>query len=230
MKAFLFIILGIIGLASKSQVYRYFEFSSSYCNTGWQDTSFIAATSDQNVIDTFLAELNKPLHQRKFIAGPITYGNGGHNHNASHWFLWSFIPDKWTLTDIATEYCDGCPMFVDADTALWVGHIGFFCPNSANPSREVSEPIGFTTIKKPDDFTIYPNPFENVIFIKKNTHLRSPVSLKIYDPLGKLVYEEPVDYSSEGVNLAFLNDGLYFLCVSSDLISATSRIIKKSRP
>jgi len=229
MKSIFFILFGILSLTSLSQVsYRYFEFSSSYCPGGWQDTSFIAATSDQNVINTFLAELKKPLHQRKFIAGPITYGNGGYNHNASHWFLWSFIPDQWSLTDIATEYCDGCPSFVDDDTAYWVGHIGFFCPNSANPSREVSDPTGYSEVKTSKHLDIYPNPVTDFIYLKENTILSPPILMKIYNALGILIYEAQVDDYSSGIDLGFLTDGMYFISINSDLKVTTSRIIKKS--
>ena len=63
MKQFL-LSIGIIFLAFQSikgQPVHYFEFITTCGHGNWQDTSFIAATSDQAVIDTCLVDLNKPL-------------------------------------------------------------------------------------------------------------------------------------------------------------------------
>jgi hypothetical protein len=134
-----FIMLLTLGFIGKAQT-RFFEFSTStFCGHGnWQDTSFIASTSNQAVIDSVLANLARPLNQRNFINGPIDYGNGGHNHNANHWFLWHFMPSQWSLVELAMEVCDGCPYTdVDADTAYWVGNVGRFCPWSGRPVRDL---------------------------------------------------------------------------------------------
>ncbi len=139
----IFILVLTISFIGKAQTIRYFEFSTTCGHGNWQDTTFIASTSDQAVIDSVLANIARPLNQRKFINGNIDYGNGGHNHNASHWFLWHFIPNQWSLVEMTIELCDGCPYSdVDADTATWVGTIGLFCPWSGRPVREISNPLG----------------------------------------------------------------------------------------
>ena len=137
-----FIMLLTMCFIGKAQTTRYFEFSTTCGHGNWQDTTFIASTSNQIIIDSVLANLARPLNQRNFINGPIDYGNGGHNHNANHWFLWHFIPNQWNLAEVAIELCDGCPYTdVDADTAYWVGTVGQFCPWSGRPVREVADPI-----------------------------------------------------------------------------------------
>ncbi len=124
---------------ANAQTTRYFEFTTECGHGNWQDTSFIASTSDQAVIDSVLANLARPVEERQFINGTIDYGHGGVNHNANNWFLWHFVPNEWNLVDFAIEVCDGCPYSdVDADTAYWVGNIGQFCHWSSKPVREVS--------------------------------------------------------------------------------------------
>ena len=127
---------------SQAQTWRYFEFTTQCGHGAWQDTSFIAATSNPELIDTVLANLGRPIENRKFISGTIEAGNSGYNHNANHWFLWHFNPNQWNLAELAIEVCDGCPYSdVDADTAYWLQTLGQFCPWSGRPAREISQPI-----------------------------------------------------------------------------------------
>ena len=198
----------IFSTVLKSQTTRYFEFITNCGHGNWQDSSFVAATSNQDVIDSLLVDLSKPLVQRRFISGNIDYGNGGHNHNASHWFLWHFIPNQWALTDLAIEVCDGCPYTdVDSDTATWVGNIGQFCPWTARPAREVLDPLGKNELSLEIGISLYPNPAKEYITLDWNS-IHS-ASIIIYNSLGEIVKVFPKLNKDEEIDISTLPNGLY---------------------
>jgi hypothetical protein len=103
----LFALLAVISFSAKAQT-RYFQFTFLPATSAdWRDTSVIAATSDQVVIDSLLSELNKRLNQRGHIHGKIASGNAGYNTNASHNFLWHFVENEWVIQPYSIEVCDG---------------------------------------------------------------------------------------------------------------------------
>lgn len=210
-KVLTFLLALMFGFTGQAQTTRFFEFSTTCGHGNWQDTTFIASTSDQVVIDSVLANLSRPLSQRHFINGPIDYGNGGHNHNATHWFLWHFVPDQWSLVEQAIELCDGCPFTdVDADTAYWVGTIGQFCPWSGRPVREVSTPVSVNNdplFEK--EIILFPNPAKDEVHLKGNG--LSKVTVTIYNATGhELKTTNPYEQNN-AVDVSRLESGLYFV-------------------
>ena len=194
----------------KSQTMRYFEFSTNCGNGNWRDTTFIAAASNQALIDSVLANIARPMNQRKLINGPIDYGNGGHNHNSNHWFLWHFIPDQWNLVEYAMEACDGCPYSdVDADTAYWIGTLRQFCPWTSQPTREVPNTLGVNDQELETEITIYPNPVLNKLNLQFNSITNN--SLTLYDSTGQEMLTLLVSKQNETVDLTELDSGFYFL-------------------
>jgi|GEM_PF-757747 len=208
---FLFIMFAI---TLKSQTVRYFEFTTNCGHGNWQDTSFIAATSDQVVIDTVLANISRPLDERKFISGKITYGNGGHNHNANHWFLWHFIPNQWDLVELSIEICDGCPYTdVDANITYWIEVIGQFCPWSGRPVREISDPslkIEYPTLE--NNIHIYPNPTKNLLFLKWNSN--NEIFITLFNSIGEELFSETLSRQRNAIDLSKLENGLYILKIT----------------
>jgi hypothetical protein len=205
------IILSLIffSISISAQSMRYFEFTTQCGHGNWQDTSFIAATDDQTVIDSVLSDLSKPYEARRFISGSIDHGNGGYNHNAGHWFLWHFTPGQWELAEMAIEVCDGCPYSdVDADTAYWVSNIGSYCPWSSKVAREVSMPVD---VKGPDTnfrVLIYPNPADDMIILQASEE--GHFTIHIYDQTGRLLMQINEE-QSRIVDLSPLGEGLYLL-------------------
>jgi hypothetical protein len=219
-----FILVLTIGFIGKAQTTRYFEFSTTCGHGNWQDTTFIASTSDQVVIDTVLANIARPLNQRKFINGTIDYGNGGHNHNASHWFLWHFIPNQWSLAEMAIEVCDGCPYTdVDADTAYWVGNIGRFCPWSGKPVREVSIPVGINDPIFENGILLYPNPVKDKLNFKWNS--LNNISVTIYNSIGQELSTGFLSNQNKIIDISELENGLYFLKISDRNKTGIKKII-----
>jgi hypothetical protein len=225
--AIIFIYICLIFQAGKAQTTRFFEFSV-ICGAGnWQDTSFIASASDQVLIDSVLANLARPLNQRKFINGPITYGHGGHNHNADHWFLWHFIPDQWDLVEEAIELCDGCPYTdIDLDTAYWVGIVGQFCPWSGRPVREVSDPV--LSINDPvfeNEVMLFPNPANDVFKIKWAGI--NELTVSIYNSIGQLLHNTNDYKQHDSINISNLPSGLYVIKINTGHKSTLKKLIKE---
>ncbi|SNR58370.1 Por secretion system C-terminal sorting domain-containing protein [Lutibacter agarilyticus] len=213
-----------IGFIGKAQTTRYFEFSTNCGSGNWQDTTFIAATSNQVLIDTVLANIAKPFNQRKFINGNIDYGNGGYNHNASHWFLWHFIPNEWDLTEMAIEVCDGCPYTdVDADTAYWVGIIGQFCPWSSRPVKEVTNTLGIDTPIFENEISLYPNPTKDKLNLKWNS--LNNITVTIYNSIGQELWTVYLSKQHKIIDISELENGIYFLKIRDRNKIAIKKII-----
>jgi len=222
---FLFSIMSLCLQLAHAQTTRYFEFTVTCGHGNWQDTSFIAATSDQAVIDSVLANIARPLEERQFIVGPIDYGNGGHNHNASHWFLWHFIPDEWNLADFAIEVCDGCPYTdVDADTAYWVGNLGQFCPWSGRPAREVSLVSDVNDPFAPaGEPLFFPNPAGNSVTL--NLQNSEGVSIQLFNAVGQQVANVPDVAFQQELDIAQLRNGIYYLKFTKDKSTVTKKLV-----
>ena len=88
---------------------RYFKFSSCDHTSYWQNTSFIAATSDPKVIKQCLDQLALPANSRTlFPSGIIKEGNGGYNKNGTHNFNCHYVDGSWELVEVGIEIYDGC--------------------------------------------------------------------------------------------------------------------------
>jgi len=207
-----------------SQTMRYFEFTTNCGHGKWQDTSFIAATSNQVVIDTVLANMARPVQSRKFITGKIDVGHGGHNHNATHWFLWHFIPNEWSLAEMAIEVCDGCPYSdVDADTAYWVRNIKYYCPWSGVPVREVADPLGIDMPNVEQILLVYPNPASDQLYVVSQANMVYSVS--IFNAMGQLVSEQQNESDGKPINISYLQNGIYFILVKHNLATRIQKLV-----
>lgn len=123
--------LGCNLTSNNEQEPRYFELTSSDENV---DYSFIAKTSDPEVIDKAESQLQLSLDQRGLhIHGDIERGNEGYNNDWS----WHFTPDSWDLVEVSVEVCDGRPQMVEDNLDYWVDDVGYFCPWSSVVLREV---------------------------------------------------------------------------------------------
>ncbi len=97
--------------SSQEPLKRYFRFNSCPENShgNWQDTSFVAATSNPKVIQQCLDQLKLPFESRVlFPLGEIEKGNAGYNKNATHIFNWHFVEDSWEMVELGIEIYDGC--------------------------------------------------------------------------------------------------------------------------
>ena len=229
-KLLLIITLNLItAVATYAQTVRYFQFNNLDCGHGnWQDTSFIAATSNTVIINQVLAELDKPLGERKLIVGAIAAGNAGINHNAGHWFKWHFKENEWALAEMAIEVCDGCPYSdIDADTAYWLNTVRAYCPWSSQPVREVPKPTGVDDILKTNDgIVVYPNPASNILNFKWNNN--PTINVYIINTVGITVRTATMYRALPRLDISELPDGIYFLKITDGNRSVSRTIeVKK---
>ena len=98
-----------------------------------QVESFVAVTSDADVIATAREELKRPESERHlYILGPVAEGGGDHNVD----WGWHFVASEWELTDTSIDLCDGEPQFVEDAIRDWVAKIGRYCPKGARLAEE----------------------------------------------------------------------------------------------
>lgn len=82
------------------------------------------------------------------------------------------------------------------------------------------------------DFSLYPNPTSEIVHIQFNESLLESPSIKIYDLVGKLVYENNHFENHPSLNITFrvdfLTSGVYLLAVQiNDRITTKKLIINK---
>ena len=98
-----------------------------------QVESFVAVTSDADVIARAREELKRPAYERHlYILGPVAEGDGDHNDE----WGWHFVAGEWELTDTSMDLCDGEPQFVEDAIRDWVAKIGRYCPKGARLAEE----------------------------------------------------------------------------------------------
>ena len=95
--------------------------------------SFVATTSDPDVLTAAREELDRPESDRSlYILGPLAEGDGGHNGG----WGWHFVPGGWELTDTSMDLCDADPQFVEDALQDWIQKIGRYCPKGARLTAE----------------------------------------------------------------------------------------------
>jgi serine protease AprX len=104
----------------------------------------------------------------------------------------------------------------------------------ATPSNQLGYGIpnfqtAFTTLEVSDEsflqkMDIYPNPVKSELYI--NTQGLSDINIKIYDMLGRLVFQKNA-ISTQSINLVSLRRGIYVLALQSQNRQKTFKLIKE---
>ena len=99
-----------------------------------QNETFVAQTSDPDVIAKARSELSKPMGERQLhINGSIAAGAGGVNDPWS----WHFNIGEWDLVEVSAEVCDAWPSYIENNLEDWMQSVGAFCPWSGRVSKEL---------------------------------------------------------------------------------------------
>ena len=107
---------------------RYFRFKScpESSHGNWQDTSFVAATSNSKVIQQCLEQLELPEESRTlFPLGKIENGSLGYNINGTHSFSWHYAEDSWEMVELGIEIYDGCA-YSDVELTNYIENLGSY--------------------------------------------------------------------------------------------------------
>lgn len=207
MKTTVFILMLILTSSLvKSQTTRYFQFKQNCGGLNTADTLYVVATANQSIIDSILVDLAKPLNMRgRHINGYVTGGNGGFNHNGSHWFLWHFIPTQWVFVEVSIELCDVCP----TDITVFPNDTTQFCGWLSRPVAEVTNPLGIDDNSFESEILLYPNPAKDKLNVEWNNS--NNISVIIYNAIGQELSIVSLSKQNETIDIANLQSGFYFL-------------------
>src|SRR5690606_6906449 len=76
--------------------------------------------------------------------------------------------------------------------------------------------------------SVWPNPFSDQINIRFSGQITEDISLKVFDPNGRLIWQEITNSNNDLINLnTDLPSGLYFLHIHSRDTSQTIKLIKQ---
>ncbi|MEI6866817.1 S8 family serine peptidase [Flavicella sp.] len=98
-------------------------------------------------------------------------------------------------------------------------HGGYGIPNF----ESIYNLLDVDTVKS-SEIKIYPNPMVNTLTIESN---QADFSIKIFNLLGKLVYNKNSSFSQIIIDTSFLKNGMYILKICSEKMETTFKIIKK---
>lgn len=89
--------------------------------------------------------------------------------------------------------------------------------------------LNVNEIPKSIDFTIYPNPTNEIVNIQLSGNLVESPKIKMYDMIGKLVYEKNNFDNFASQNLSFrvdnLTTGIYLISVQTNDKTTTKKLI-----
>lgn len=81
-----------------------------------------------------------------------------------------------------------------------------------------------------NDFNVYPNPFTDYLMVKLNGKQHDKVNIKIYNLLGKTIYDNEVNLINNGARLTFetsVAKGTYIISINNDNLSLIKRIVNQ---
>ncbi len=76
-----------------------------------------------------------------------------------------------------------------------------------------------------NDWNIYPNPSNGTLYLSSQSGIKEQSLLTIINSIGQTVHEESLNSNYKTLDLSKLNNGVYFVKVTSDLKSTVKRIV-----
>lgn len=128
-------------------------------------------------------------------------------------------------TGISVKFSNPYALAIDASGIIYLADYGNHKIRKIDAaSLGVSQNIFNNTI------SVYPNPAYDFVNIKYNLKNSAPITMKLTNLQGQLVYESKSDktsgFNSDKINLENQAAGVYFLTIASDENSQTIKIIK----
>jgi hypothetical protein len=141
--------------------------------------------------------------------------------------------------DVGNQLCltrDSCYMYTGSTESFGKGISSIYVIKSNksnfNDSIPVQEDGIIEFINTNINFNVYPNPTAGLTNICLNSLSNSRVSIKVYNDLGSELLNEAINISTplyiHPVNLSQFSDGMYFVKVSSNSFTYTSKVLKQS--
>ncbi|HET8963239.1 MAG TPA: T9SS type A sorting domain-containing protein [Chitinophagales bacterium] len=205
---FAFLTNGIFYVAGYSRSGDY-DLPGNYNNSGESDYWLFAIDTAFNLLWSKNFGGSSPQGEYTFTAGSV--GSILYKNNFLYYFGQCQVPDVLPDYDIA---CGHINPDLDDDTDAWLVAFDLSTVNIDMPIVD-------------NNFSIYPNPAENSIFISGNTPDSNAYTFLMYNTLGQKVYEVALINNEENkINIQSLPSGLYVAAIKSDgIIIQSEKII-----
>lgn len=118
--------------------------------------------------------------------------------------------------------------FVDSGFVLTNGNCWYGFPNAI--ASDLLN-VGITNTTVDENYSVFPNPFEDEISIKMHNQGMKTVAINIKNVLGQTVFTQQANdfimNQIHSINLSFLSKGIYFLEVNMDSTRIVKKIVKE---
>ena len=123
--------------------------------------------------------------------------------------------DQWLLAEVAVEVCDGCPFTnVHQESNIWLNNVGFFCPWTSKPVREITL-TDLDEIRKEQNASIslFPNPSRDQVFIRHQ--LKGAIQLELINIANARLRYYP-EWQDGAISVAEYPAGIYTVLLKSE--------------
>ena len=173
--------------------------------------------------ETIYLSGNLDAFQRKY--GFSAFGQ--YSRNLSNTSQKIVLADSYGNVIDTVEYFDTTPWPLEADgTGSYLQLIDTSLDNNvaANWQPSTNAILSTNAFKSSASISVYPNPVATTLFIQ---NARPITHIKLFDVLGTLLQNVPVNASQGTVNLSTYARGVYFVAVYDENGSTTKKIIKQ---
>ena len=82
-----------------------------------------------------------------------------------------------------------------------------------------------STSSNNDEWNVYPNPSTGVLYIVNSSSIKEASQIQVINSIGQTVLEETINNNFKNIDLSKLNNGVYFVKITSDKSSTVKRIV-----
>ena len=82
-----------------------------------------------------------------------------------------------------------------------------------------------STSSNNDEWNVYPNPSTGVLYIVNSSSVKEASQFQVINSIGQTVLEETINNNFKNIDLSKLNNGVYFVKITSDKSSTVKRIV-----
>lgn len=147
-----------------------------------------------------------------------------------------YTPFTGPITGILTDFTSALsgiflqgnpasPTAVTVTNATMPPYLNAISPNGTIYTFTVSGTTGVAKELNNTTVSVYPNPASDILTIQGLTATKTPVSVKVFDTLGKVVLYQTLN-ATNTVNIESLNKGTYFMEISNGESRIGKNIIK----
>lgn len=87
--------------------------------------------------------------------------------------------------------------------------------------------VGINEMEKENWFSVYPNPNNGRFFIENKIGIRSDLEIKIYNPIGEILFTTKFNTTKTEIDLTNFSNGIYFVEVRGEGVVWRGKIVKE---